>query len=55
MVLFVERVGGAGVGCGVVEQCFDGVVEPLLQDRAGFGVEFAAQAPHPGFVVGPGA
>ncbi len=54
MVLFVERVGGTGVGCGVVEQRLDGGVEALLQDRTRLRVELAAQAPHPGLEVGPG-
>ena len=55
VVQFQLWVGGAGVGLGVVEQRFEGVAEPGGEQGTGFGVELAAQVPHPGFAVGPGA
>ncbi len=55
MMLFREEVGRTGVGHGVVEQRLDGRFQPLVENRPGLGIEFAAKTPHPGLVVDPRA
>ncbi len=55
VVLFGDRVGGAGIWRGIVKEGLNHAAEPVVENATGLGIELAAQAPHPGFVVDPTA
>ena len=52
--LFLEQIGRAAVGCGVVEQGLDLGVEAVLQAQRRFGVPGCGPATHPGVAIDPG-
>ena len=54
VLLFQQWIGGTGGGGGVVEQRFDHAAQAGVEGQAGFRVELAAQAPHPGLAIHPG-